>query len=81
MPEERWLTIAEAAEKKKVSRQAMHLFVQRNQERCKAIGNKKKRAAVWLIPASLLKEYKPVDYLQAAGKTRAKNREVPPTDA
>lgn len=52
----------------KVTRQAVHLFVQRHSDKCQRIeGPQGKRAALWLLPTSLLDTYQPSVHHQTVG--------------
>lgn len=69
----RYFTISEAkdyVEQRgiKISRQALHLFVQRNRSRCKQIGKRGSGSpTLWQIPQSLLDSYAPSKQHQQAG--------------
>ena len=59
----------------KVSRQALHLYVQKHAEHCQKITSVRgERAALWLVPESLLDDYSPSLQHQEAGKIRLNNR-------
>ena len=58
-----------------VSRQAIHLLVQRNKGRCQEFNNGDDgRVSLWLIPLSLLDEYQPSAYHQRGGIMRAETQ-------
>jgi hypothetical protein len=58
-----------------VSRQAIHLLVQRNKGRCREFANGDGgRVSFWLIPVALLDEYQPSDYHQRGGLMRAQTQ-------
>jgi hypothetical protein len=58
-----------------VSRQAIHLLVQRNKGRCREFDHGDGgRVSFWLIPVSLLDEYQPSEYHQRGGIIRAETQ-------
>lgn len=50
-----------------VTRAALHLLARRNAHQCQQIGGTARKAALWLIPTSLLDTYAPSAHHQQAG--------------
>lgn len=73
-----FLTVKEAGrflEKRGISvtRQALHYFIARHRSQCQRIGGSAKKVGLWLVPKSLLRNYRPSAEHQLSGRGVKKN--------